>query len=179
MVGDAGEAGNGWSTGQIHQFHDHLNSIESTIKFTIELEQEGSLPFLDTRVMRHSDGSLTTTVFKKTHLDRYLDCDTYHPLAHKVAVVQTLLTPVGRICSNIPGRDVEKKQVAGALSNNDYSTGLVKRNRQPSPMNQHLSLNWTRAELWWSCRTSDTPQNPSGASCFCWGSVPVLNHITP
>jgi len=29
---------------------------------------------------------------------------------------------------------VEKKQVAGALSNNGYSTGLVKRNWQPSPL---------------------------------------------
>ena len=50
--------------GSSTQFHDHLNSTEPTIKFTIELEQEGSLPFLDTRVMRHSDGSQTTTVFK-------------------------------------------------------------------------------------------------------------------
>ena len=58
--------------GQVQQFHDHLNSIEPSIKFTIEMEQEGSIPFLDTRVTRDSDGSLT--VFrKKTHSDRYLD----------------------------------------------------------------------------------------------------------
>ena len=134
MVGGAGEAGNGWPTGQIQQFHDHLNSIEPTIKFTIKLEQEGSRPFLDTRLMRHSDGSRTITVFrKKNHLDRYLDCNSHYPLAHKVAVVRTLLTRVDRICFNIPDRDVEKKQVAGALSNNSYSTGLVKRNWQPSP----------------------------------------------
>ena len=66
----------------------NLNSIEPTNKFTIELEQEGSLPFLDTSVTRHNDGSLTTTVFrKKTHSDWYLDFDSHHPQAHKVAVV--------------------------------------------------------------------------------------------
>ena len=55
------------------QFYDHFNSLEPTIKFTIEMEQEGSLPFLDTRVTHNSDGSLTTTVFtQKTHLDWYL-----------------------------------------------------------------------------------------------------------
>jgi len=98
------------------------------------LEQEGSLPILDTRVTRHSDGSLTTAVFrKKTHSDRYLDFDSHHPQARKVAVVWTLLTRVDRICSNVPDRDVEKKQVAGALSNNGYPTRLVKRNWQPSP----------------------------------------------
>ena len=50
-----------------------------------------------------------------------------------VAVVRTLLTRADRICSNVPDRDVEKKQVAGALSNNGYPTRLVKRNWQPSP----------------------------------------------
>ena len=38
-------------TGQIQQFHEHLNSIELTINFTIELKQEGSVPFLDTTVV--------------------------------------------------------------------------------------------------------------------------------
>ena len=91
-------------TGQIQKFHDHLNSIEPTIKLTTELEQEGSLPFLNTIVIRHSDGSLTTTVFrKKTHSDRYLDFDSHHPLAHKVAVVwhfspgQTGSAPISQI----------------------------------------------------------------------------------
>ena len=65
--------------------------------------------------------SLTTT-----------DFDSYNPLAHKVAVVGTLLTQADWICSNSPNRDVEKKQVAGALSNSGYPTGLVK-NWQPSP----------------------------------------------
>ena len=136
-------------TGQIQQFHDHLNSTAPSIKLTTELEQEGSLPFLDTRAMRHSDGSLTTTVFrKKTHSDWYLDFDSHHSLAHKVAVVQTLLTRAHWICSNIPDMDVETKQVAGALSNNGYPTGLVKRNWEPSPHDPiHLSLNQTPPRL--------------------------------
>ena len=96
--------------GQVQQFHDHFNSIEPAIKFTIEMEQEGSRAFIDTRVTRNSDGSLTTTVFrKKTHLDWYLDFDSHHPLAHKVVVAQTLLTQADRICTSIPDRDVEKK----------------------------------------------------------------------
>ena len=115
--------------GQIQQFHDHLNSIEPTIKFTIEMEQEGSLPFLDTRVTRNGDGSLTTTVFKKkTHSDRYLDFDFHHPLAHKVAVSRTLLTRADRICESAPDRDVEKRRITEALNSNGYPTALVKKN---------------------------------------------------
>ena len=120
--------------GQIQQFHDHLNSIEPTIKFTIEMEQEGSLPFLDTRVTRNGDGSLTTTVFrKKTHSDRYLDFDSYHPLAHKVAVARTLLTWADRICESAPARDVEKRRITEALNSNAYPTALVKKNWHPTP----------------------------------------------
>ena len=108
------------------QFHDHFNSVEPRIKFRIELEQDGSLPFLDTKVRLHSDGSLTTTVFRKK--TQYLDFNSLHPLAHKVAVTRTLLTRVDRICTNVPDRDTEKRQIIGALSSNSYPTGLVKRN---------------------------------------------------
>ena len=58
---------------------EHIqNSIEPTIQFTIETEVEGTLPFLDTRVTRHADGSLTTSVFReKTHTDRYFYFDLF------------------------------------------------------------------------------------------------------
>ena len=36
----------------------HLNSVRPTIKFTMGVEEGGSLPFLDTRVMREEDGKL-------------------------------------------------------------------------------------------------------------------------
>ena len=123
--------------GHVQQSYDHLNSTEPTIKFTIEMEQEGSLPFLDTRVTRNSDGSLTTTVFrKKTHSDRYLDFDSHHPLAHKVAVARTLITQADWICVSVLDRDVEKRRITGALSSNCYPTALVKKNwhQRPTPL---------------------------------------------
>ena len=36
----------------------HLNSVRPTIKFTMEVEEGGSLAFLDARVQRREDGSL-------------------------------------------------------------------------------------------------------------------------
>ena len=51
----------------------HLNSIRPTIKFTMEVEEGGSLAFLDARVQRWEDGRLDITVYRKpTHTDRYL-----------------------------------------------------------------------------------------------------------
>ena len=72
----------------IKQFHQHVNSIEASIQFTVEEESDGSIPFLDTKIIRHDDGSLSTTVFhKQTHTDRYLDFASHHPLTHKTAVI--------------------------------------------------------------------------------------------
>ena len=58
---------------KIQPFLSHLNSVEPSIDFTVELENENKLPFLDTEISHHPDGSLTTMVFrKKTHTDQYL-----------------------------------------------------------------------------------------------------------
>ena len=55
----------------IEEFNEHLNNIEPSIKFTVEKETNGRLAFLDTSIIHHDDGSLTTTVFRKgTHKDK-------------------------------------------------------------------------------------------------------------
>ena len=46
----------------------HLNSFYPTIQFTVEVEDEGKLPFLDDLVRQKEDGRLLTEVYrKKTH----------------------------------------------------------------------------------------------------------------
>ena len=57
----------------VSSFLDHLNSLHPTIQFTIELEKDGSLSFLDALLMRREDGTISTSVHRKpTHTDRYL-----------------------------------------------------------------------------------------------------------
>ena len=51
---------------EVQRFHKHLYSIETTIQFSVEKESEGTLPFLDTKIMHHSDGPLSTVVFRKS-----------------------------------------------------------------------------------------------------------------
>ena len=39
----------------------------------------------------HSDGTLSMSVFRKpTHVDKYLDLMSHHPLVHKVSLIRTL-----------------------------------------------------------------------------------------
>ena len=41
-------------------FHEHLNNIEASIKFTLETECNNSLPFLDVLVVKEKSENLTT-----------------------------------------------------------------------------------------------------------------------
>ena len=69
----------------------YLNSICPTITFTMEVEEGGSLPFLDTRVTRKEDGKLDITVYRKqTHTDSYLHFRSHHPTHVKRGAVRCL-----------------------------------------------------------------------------------------
>ena len=77
-------------------FLDHLNSVHPTIQFTMELENEGSLPFLDTLLTRREDGGVNIGVYRKrTHTDRYLHYTSHHPAHIKRGVVSCLFTGQG------------------------------------------------------------------------------------
>jgi hypothetical protein len=63
----------------LQQFLDHLNSIRPTIKFTMEVETNNTLLFLDGLVMKRGP-KLTTKVYRKsTHTGRYLYLKSNHP----------------------------------------------------------------------------------------------------
>ena len=82
-------------------FMEHINSINDHIKFTHEVESEGSIPFLDVLVTRDSEGHLTTSVYRKpTHTDQYLSYASHHPSHQKLGVVRTLASRADDITSN-------------------------------------------------------------------------------
>ena len=71
----------------IHKFHQRLNSVVDSLKFTFEVEVDRHLPFLDVMVHRNGDGLVSISVY--THLDQYLQFTSHHPTTHKSSVVCT------------------------------------------------------------------------------------------
>ena len=70
-----------------------INSVNSSIQFTIEEETNKSMNFLDLNFLRDNNGYLQFKIFRKpTHIDKYLNFSSYHPQQHKNSVIISFLT---------------------------------------------------------------------------------------
>ena len=111
---------------RVQHLLEHLNHIECSIQFTVEVEIDGKLPFLDVSVNRGSDGSLNTSVYRKpTHTDRYLDFSSHHPFSHKRAVVRTLSSRASTHSSSQYDQIKEMSHVTSALKMNGYPLSFI------------------------------------------------------
>ena len=122
---------------RVDDLMNHLNSVESSIQFTVEIEHDGKLPFLDVLLSHNiKDGSITTTVFRKpTHTDKYLDFESHHPLSHKMSVVNTLLSRAYSHISSNSSKTYEIKHIMSTLRLNRYPRPLL---------SKHVSLHASR-----------------------------------
>ena len=109
----------------VGQFQDFINSINSNIQFTSEIEQDGTLNFLDISITRLESGSITFKVYRKpTNTNRYLDCDSCHSKKQKEGVIRSLSDRAHRICS-ANQVDQELNQVREQLKLNGYTNSTI------------------------------------------------------
>ena len=81
-----------------HELPQFLNSLHPNIKFTIEEEEDASLPFLDILLTRGND-RLTTAVYRKaTHSGVYTHYTSFVPYYLKLQLIRTLLHRAYEIC---------------------------------------------------------------------------------
>jgi len=86
---------------KLSEFLTHVNTIESSIQFTMEKEK-GCQPFLDVLIKRSPSGHLLSAACcKPTHSDRYLNFRSEHPIQHKQTVVNTLLERAKKLLSTV------------------------------------------------------------------------------
>ena len=75
-----------WPHGRdkLQDFLNHINGLHKKIQFTMEIEKDGHLPFLDIDIYRKNDGSLGHKVYcKPTHTNLYLQNSSHHHPADK------------------------------------------------------------------------------------------------
>ncbi len=76
----------------ISTFHNTLNNIDPNISFTMELEQNNQISFLDTLITRQGNNLEVDIYRKPTHItNRYLDFNSHHDIKHKISTARTLM----------------------------------------------------------------------------------------
>jgi predicted GIY-YIG superfamily endonuclease len=93
----------------------------------MEIENEGSLPFLDVLVTKKSNGTLSHAVYRKaTHTDRYLNAASHHHPIQKNAVLNTLVNRALAISSE-ENLKQEKLHLIKTLQQNGYTKSSIHR----------------------------------------------------
>ena len=68
-----------------------LNGVDNKVQFTLEMEKDNYLPFLDVGIMK-VEGKLVTKVYRKpTHTQQYINWDSNHPKNMLLGVLKGLI----------------------------------------------------------------------------------------
>ena len=106
----------------------HLNCQHPRIRFTMEEEKDGTLPFMDVRFTRDVQGKLMREVYQKptrAHPNRYVQFDSHHPSTVKAGIVQGLAECAVRVSSSDGERDAELGHISSVMVCNGYPRRFV------------------------------------------------------
>ncbi|XP_062711417.1 uncharacterized protein LOC134289523 [Aedes albopictus] len=103
-----------------------LNSRHRTIKFTVEQEAEGKLPFLDLMISRREDNKLKFGIYRKpTSTDRYITSDSNHFGAQQKAAFHSMAHRLYNIPMERDDFVEERNRIHKAAEVNGYEKEFV------------------------------------------------------
>ena len=105
---------------------NYLNSIDPHIKITVEQPNaDGAIPFLDTLPQPKGEEISVSVYRKPTHMDRYLDFNSSHPISAKRAVVRSLMDQAENVCTDPEILAKEVEHLDQVLHYNNYPQWLI------------------------------------------------------
>ncbi|XP_062533790.1 uncharacterized protein LOC134202820 [Armigeres subalbatus] len=106
---------------------DVFNEYDQHIQFTVELEKNGSLPFLDTIVIHREDGGMNTKWYSKPiSSGRLLNYHSFHPTTMKLNVANNLIKRITQLTTST-SIEQQKHTIFQILRQNNYPSSLINR----------------------------------------------------
>jgi hypothetical protein len=106
---------------------NHLNVLHNNIKFTIEHEENGKLPILDTTIERRVGKYITTLYRKKTFTGVYLNWTSLTAKRYKLGLIKNLTNRILRICMDPKDIETELAKMKTTLEKNEYPRFIIDR----------------------------------------------------
>ena len=122
-------------------FFDFLNLQHKNIKFTLEIESNDCIPFLDVLVTRTVDGFISTSLYRKcTFSGLYMKFDSFVPQHFKRNLVFGLLNRAWKICSSFELFNQEMENIKQLLKSNGFPVKFLNRHFK-SFLNKKMNAN--------------------------------------
>ena len=133
----------------VKSFLSHLNSIEPCIQFTVQEESKDRiLPLLDMELCQDSNGTVTTSVYRKTtHINHCLSFASHHSVTHKIVVVSTLLSRANTLSFSDVQRMEEEKKIVDALKENGYPSSYIRKHSCQTRHRQEVDVRKPRTTV--------------------------------
>ena len=113
------------SKDHVEKFRNYFNKQHKNIKFTSEIEENGSLPFLDTKIS-HENNKFVTSVYRKpTFSGVFTNFKSFIPDIYKRGFIETLLNRSFRLCYNYENFHWKIETSKSILKHNSYPRNLV------------------------------------------------------
>jgi hypothetical protein len=110
---------------QLQNFLNYLNSLRPSIQFTLEIESDSVISFLDVLVIRKAT-TLATKVYRKlTHTGRYLNFRYNHPPHVKRGLIQSIHNRASTICQEPQELFNEISNLKHDLQLSSYPQGFI------------------------------------------------------
>ncbi|XP_050506278.1 uncharacterized protein LOC126884400 [Diabrotica virgifera virgifera] len=104
-----------------------FNSLNQNIQFTVENENENSIPFLDTKVIRTNDNKIILDWYQKdTASGRFINYYSNHPRNQKFNTIISMKNRVTTICDR-RFLDVNLNKLFEMFLNNGYPKHILKK----------------------------------------------------
>lgn len=112
---------------EISLFLNFMNKLETSIKFTLEIQNDNKLPFLDVMVERKNSELITYIYRKPTDTGLYLKWTSSQPRNYKINLIKCLCIRAKRICSSNSLFKQELDYYKKVFSNNGYPMNVIKK----------------------------------------------------
>ena len=131
----------------LEQFFQHINNLHPKTKFTMEKEENSTIPFLDILIQRNQDGTISVKVYRKpTHTNQYLSFTSHHSTRSKQSVVTALFNRAENVITNNTELKQEQQHITKVLQSNGHNKQLIDKTRRQWLLKQQNKNNNQPAE---------------------------------
>ena len=124
------------------EFLNYLNDKHPNIKFTLETENNNTLPFLDVNIIKQDNGNFITNIFhKKTYSGLLTNYLSFIPMSYKLALLKTLIHRTFKICNNWKIFHLDIERLKKTLQRNKYPLKLIENEIGKYLNNTHTNIN--------------------------------------